>query len=51
MEEEIHLIINEQSLVPTAEDLNYKMTKTKKGHRILTLTTRKELFEESSVQF
>ena len=50
MEEEIHMITNEHSLVPTEKSLNYIVTETKKGHRILTFTSSKQSLEEPSAQ-
>ena len=50
LEEEIHLVISDHSIVLTQENLNYTMTETRKEHRSLTFTLGKQSSEESSVQ-
>ena len=51
MEEEIHLVMNEQLIVQTEENLDYTMTETMKEHRSLAFASNNETSEELSVQF
>ena len=50
-EEEIHLVMSEDSKVQTDENLNYTMTETRNVHRSLTFSLGEKTSEESSVQF
>ena len=51
LEEEIHLVMSEHSIVQTEGKLDYTMTETRNVHRSLTFSLGKKTSEESSVQF
>ena len=43
LEEEIHLVMNEHSIVQTDENLNYTMTETRGEHRSSTFASSKQI--------
>ena len=51
LEEEIHIVISEHSIVQTEGNLNYTITATKKEHRTLAFASSKQTSEEPSVKF
>ena len=51
LEEEIHFVMSEQSIVQTEVNLNYTMTETRKEHTSLAFASSKQTSEELSVQF
>ena len=51
LEEEIHLVLSEHSIVQTEVNLDYIMTETRNVHGSLTFSLGKKSSEESSVQF
>ena len=51
LEEEIHLVMSEHSIVQTEVNLNYTMTETRKEHRSSAFATSMQTLKESSVQF
>ena len=51
LEEEIHLVLSEHSIVQTEVNLNYTMTETRKEYRSLAFASRKQTLDESTVPF
>ena len=51
LKEEIHLVMNEHSIMQTEENLNCTITGTKKEYRSLTFAASREPSEELVVQF
>ena len=51
LEEGIHLVMCEHSIVQTEENLNYIMTETRKGHGSLAFASSKQTSVEMNVNF
>ena len=51
LEEEIHFVKSEHSIVQTEKNLDYTMTETRNVHRCLTFSLGKKTSAESSGQF
>ena len=51
LEEEIHFVVSDRSIVQTDVNLNYTMTETTKDHRSSPFASSKQTLKETSVQF